>query len=201
MKHLKMLGLLVMAAASLMAFASSASAATFTSPTGTAYTGAVTASLEAGSTALLRAGFAELTCTTGTVAGNVTTNNEEHATGPTTSVSFGSATTPCTGPQGAPKVTTNSSVGTLTIKKGTHVVTGTGVDVTNEVLGISCTYGMGTGTTLGTATNTTVGGVDRVTLAINAKLPGTPENGFFCGNPATWTANYVVTSPSPSFVD
>jgi len=46
MKHLKMLCLFVMAAASLTAFAGSASAATFTSPTGTEYTGHLTATLE-----------------------------------------------------------------------------------------------------------------------------------------------------------
>jgi hypothetical protein len=199
MKHLKMLGLLVMAAASLMAFAGGASAATFTSPTGTAYTGAFSMSLEG--SALLKAGFAELTCTTGTISGQFTTNDDTHVSGPINSVSFGSEATPCTSPQGKPTVKTISSFGTLTIAKGTHAVTATGVDVTYAVLGITCVYGFGTGTALGTATNTTVGGADRVTLAINAKIPGTPENGFFCANPATWTANYVVTTPSPSFVD
>ena len=196
MKHLKMLGLLVMAAASLMAFAGRASAATLTSPTGTAFSfgGVMSASLEG--SALLKAGFAEITCATGTVAGEVTTNNEEHANGPITAVSFGN----CTSPQGTPTVTTLSSFGRITIAKGTHAVSGIGVEVTTAVIGTSCVYGMGSGTPLGTANNTGVAGLDQVTLAISAKLPKI-GGGFLCSNPAAWTASYVVTRPSPSFVD
>ena len=186
MKHLKIVGLFVMAAASLMAIAGSASAAgTFTSPTGTAYKGAFGASLE-GST-LLKAGFAEITCTTGTLAVTIERNNEEHVSGPFTSVSFST----CTSPQGTPTVTTLSSTGTLTIRKGTHAIIGT-----------SCVYGMASGTSLGTANNTTggAGGADRVTLAISANLTKV-SGGFLCASPAAWTASYVVTAPSPSFVD
>jgi len=197
MKHLKIVGLFVMAAASLMAIAGSASAAgTFTSPTGTAYKGAFGASLE-GST-LLKAGFAEITCTTGTLAVTIERNNEEHVSGPFTSVSFST----CTSPQGTPTVTTLSSTGTLTIRKGTHAIIGTGVEVTTAVIGTSCVYGMASGTSLGTANNTTggAGGADRVTLAISANLTKV-SGGFLCASPAAWTASYVVTAPSPSFVD
>jgi hypothetical protein len=190
MKHLKMLGLFAMAAAALMAFAGSASAATLTSPTGSEYTGALSASLEG--SALLKAGFAEITCTTGTVAGSITTNNETHATGPTSSVAFSNC--------GSATVTTLSSTGTLTIAKGTHAVSGTGIEVTTAVAGTSCVYGLGAGTALGTASNTVVSGSDRVTLAISAKLPKI-SGGFLCASPAAWTASYVVTSPATSFVD
>jgi len=190
MKHLKMLGLFVMAAASLMAFAGSASAATFTSPTGTPYTGAISASLE--ESALLEAGFANITCTSGTVAGKITTNNETEASGETTSVSFSNC--------GSATVDTLNNKGILTILKGSRAVSGSGVEVTTAVFGTSCVYGLGAGTALGTATNTTVGGVDRVTLKINAKLPKI-SGGFLCASPATWTAGYNVTSPTPSFVD
>jgi len=189
MKHLKIIGLAVMAAAALMAFAGSASAATFTSPTGTEYTGALSASLEG--SALLKAGFAEDTCTESTVSGKLTTNNETEASGATESVSF----TKC-----SLTTTTLSSKGTLKVAKGTHAVSGTGVEVTVSALGTSCVYGLGAGTSLGTATNTTVSGVDKVTLAITAKLEKI-SGGFACANPATWTANYIVTTPTSSFVD
>lgn len=190
MKHLKNLGPCLLAAASLMSFASGASAATFTSPTGMEYTGALSASLE-GST-LLKAGFAEITCTSGTIAGGVTTNNESEAGGPTSSVAFSNC--------GTATVKTENSVGTLKILKGSHALSGTGVEVKFTVAGTSCVYGMGTGTALGTATNTTVSGIDKVTLAISTKLP-LIEGGFLCANPAPWTANYLVTTPSSSFLD
>jgi hypothetical protein len=192
MKHLKMLGLFAMAAAALMAFAGSASAQTFTAPTGTEYTGSISASLEG--SALLKAGFAEITCTEGVVGGSITTNNNTHASGSISTVHFSSC-------KEGQTVDTLVETGTLTINKSTHVVTGTGVKVTTAVGGVSCTYGLGeTSNTLGTAANTVVEGVDRVTLAINAKLPK-EGGGFLCASPATWTANYVVTTPAGSFID
>jgi hypothetical protein len=190
MKHLKMLGLFAMAAAALMAFAGSASAATFTAPAGTAYTGKVSSSLEGG-TATLKAGFFTDTCTGSTVAGELTTNNETHATGPTTNVSF----TGCTF-----TTKTLSSTGTLTIAKSNTAVTGTGTEVTTSAFGVSCIYGLGsTGTSLGTAKNTASG----VTLAISTKLPLIKQegSGFTCASPAEWTANYVITTPTGSVVE
>ena len=189
MKHVKMLGLLVMAAASLVASAASASAATFTSPTGTAYFGQFDLTLE-GST-LMKAGFAETTCTESTIGGEFTTNNDTHATGPTKVVSF----TKC-----SLTTTTLNSNGTLTINKSNTAVSATGVEWTIAALGTSCVYGFGAGTSLGTATNTTVGGVDKVTLAIKASL-GKISGGFACANPATFTGNFIVTTPTSSFVD
>ena len=186
MKHLKMLGLFAMAAAALMAFAGSASAATFTAPSGTTYTGTVLASLEG--TAFLDAGPFNDTCEKGTVHGHITTNTETHATGPITAMFFEECT-----------VTTKtlSSKGTLTIAKGTKAVSGTGVEVTTGAFGFTCIYGMGAGTTLGTAKNTGSG----VTLTISAKLPLQPGSSGGCASPASWTANYVVTTPAASVVD
>jgi len=187
MKHLKMLGLFVMAAASLMAFAGSASAATFTAPAGNEYTGAIDATLEG--SALLKAGFAEITCTTGTVKGEVTTNNDTHAHGPIQIVNFSNC--------GSATVDTLNNSGTLTISKATTEVVGNGVEVTTAVAGTSCIYGLGaTNIKLGTAANTASG----VTLAIKATL-GKLGGGFLCANPATWTANYIVTTPAGSVVD
>jgi len=192
MKHLKMLGLFAMAAAALMAFAGSASAQTFTAPAGTEYTSTIDATLEG--SALLKAGFAEITCTTGTVAGTITTNNNTEASGPITGPKSGVSFSNCKEGQ---TVDTLSSVGNLTILKSTKAVSGTGVEVTTAVGGVSCVYGLGaTATSLGTATNTASG----VTLAISAKLPKI-SGGFLCASPATWTANYIVTSPEGSVLD
>jgi hypothetical protein len=175
-----------------MAFAGSASAATFTAPAGTAYTGALSSSLETGSSALLKAGFANITCTSSTVAGKVTTNNESEASGSIETVSFSNC--------GEATVTTLNSKGTLKIVKGTHAVSGTGVEVTVSQFGTSCVYGFGAGTALGGMTNTVVGGVDKITLDVGANLPKV-SGGFLCASPASWTAGFIVTSPSTSFVD
>ena len=187
MKHLKMLGLFAMAAAALMAFAGSASAATFTAPSGTEYTGTVHTTLESGTSAFLNAGLFTDTCTISTVHGHITTNNDTHATGPITAVTFEKCT-----------VTTDtlSSKGTLTINKATTAVTGTGVEVTTGAFGFTCIYGMGAGTTLGTAKNTASG----VTLAISAKLPLQPGSSGGCANPASWTGSYIITTPTGSVV-
>jgi hypothetical protein len=195
MKHLKMLGLFAMAAAALMAFAGSASAQTLTAPTGTLYTGEIITSLEG--SALLKAGFAEITCTSGTFSSKITTNNSTEASGSITAVNFSSC-------KEGQTVDTLNNNGTLTILKSNHVVTGTGVEVTTAVAGVSCVYGFGTGTTLGQWTNSlasTAGTVeDRVTIDTSAKLPKI-SGGFLCASPATWTATEVITSPADSYVD
>jgi len=98
-------------------------------------------------------------------------------------------------------VDTLNNNGTLTILKSNTAVSAIGVEVTTAVGGVSCVYGFGTSSTLlGTATNTKVEGADRVTLAIKANLPKI-SGGFFCASPASWTANYVFTTPTTSFLD
>ena len=186
MKHMKMLGLFAMAAAALMAFAGSASAATFTAPSGTEYTGKLSWSLE-GST-LMNAGLFTSTCTSSTIAGNITINNENHAAGEITTVDFSNCTV---------TTTTLNNKGTLTIAKSTTAVSGTGMEWTTGAFGFTCVYGMGGGTTLGTAKNTASG----VTLTISAKLPLISGSSGGCASPASWTANYIVTTPASSVVD
>jgi hypothetical protein len=189
-----MLGLFAMAAAALMAFAGSASAQTLTAPTGHLYTGPVKTSLE--SSASLKAGFAEITCTSGEFNFNITTNNSTEASGEITGVSF-------SGCQEGQTVDTLNNKGTLKIANGTHTVTATGVEVTTAVAGVSCVYGFGTGTELGKWTNTlfaTSGKIeDRVTIDTSAKVPKT-SGGFLCANPATWEKKEVITSPADSYV-
>jgi len=188
MKHLKMLGLFVMTAAALMAFVGSASAAgTFTAPSGTVYIGQFSATLEGSS--LLKAGFAEITCTTGTIAGKFTTNNEEHVTGPITSIGFSSC--------GSSTVDTINNNGTLTINKSNTEVTGTGTEITYFAGGVSCVYGFGALTSLGRASNTASG----VTLALKAKLTTLGKQSILCATQPEWTANYIITVPTGSVID
>ena len=189
MKHVKMLGLLVMAAASLMAFASSASAApTLTSPSGTEYTGTIHATLQSGTSALLKAGI-EDTCTESTSSGPVTTNNETHAQGTLSALTFGKCT----------QHTAVKNAGSLTINQSGEVFT-TGSRVEVVVTGIAtCFYGQegATAVKIGTLTGGTT-----AKLAVNTttlqRLAG--SNTFFCASAGTWTGSYVVTTPDTLLV-
>jgi hypothetical protein len=187
MKHLKMLGLAMVAAAAFMAFAGSASAnPVLTSPEKVDYTSTITATAEG--SLLLQAGFANITCTTSTVSGTVTTNNTTKASGPITTLDF-------SGCDSTVDVLKNGSLEITSNGGGQGTVKGTGSEVTVSKLGVSCVYGSGAGTTLGIAT-----GGNPATIAINAKLPKI-SGGFLCASPSTWTGSYTVTTPKPLLID
>ncbi|MGN6203261.1 MAG: hypothetical protein ACTHNY_12785 [Solirubrobacterales bacterium] len=181
MKHVKMLGLLIVAAASLMAFASSASAApVLTGPNGEEYTGTIDASLKG--TATLKAGI-EDTCTESTVHGTVTTNNTTHAAGNITTLSFNKCT----------KHTTVLASGSLTIgDDGTVTAFNNEVTVNDTALGISCVYGGGS---TGTAIGKLIPGVGWHVTVETTKLKKITGS-FFCASEGTWTGTYVGTTPS-----
>jgi hypothetical protein len=186
MKYLKMLGLFAVTAVAMMGFAGSASA-TYTSPTGTAAK-SLTASADPGTTLLLKAGL-EVTCTESSVAGPISSNTTEHASGTLSTLSFSG----CNG------TVDTIAAGSLTIS-GDEVFA-SGNKVTVERFGITCVYGGGAGTKIGTATNTTANGKDQVTLDVNANLPK-QEGGAFCANTGVWSGSYVVTTPGvDNFLD
>ncbi len=187
MKYVKMLGLAAVAAMALMAFAGTASATVLTSPAGTHYTGAIQASAE--SSLLLRAGFANITCTESSVAG--TTENtggpSETVRGPISSLTFSNC-------NATVHVLKTGSLEVHTIGSGPNgTLTSTGAEATVATLGTSCTYGTNN-THIGTLTGSkTTGG--NATLDIEAKLTKT-AGGFLCASPAAWEGSYVVTNPS-----
>ena len=193
MKHLKMLGLAVMAAAALMAFgAGTASADTLCSvntspcPAGSGYgVGTkITSNLVAGTKAVLKAGFATVECSKSTVNGEVTSASGTGAvSGNITTLDF----TEC-----------NCEVKTLKAGKlsvtaagsGNGTLVSTGSEVTVNCFGSDCIYGEGT---IGTATGGNPAKIDA--NASLKKLGG----GFLCADPASWTASYEVTAPKPLF--
>jgi len=191
MNHLKILGLLAMAAASLMAFASSAWAApTLTSPTGMEYTGTIHLTLEPGTSLLVKAGI-ESTCTESTMHGVVAVNNMTHAevpltaTGtPPTGLSFGHCT----------KHTTVINPGTLTISDtGTAFLINTRVQIRDTGLEVSCFYGAeGIPVDIGKLTGGTPATLDINTTELK-RLPG---SSFFCAANGTMTGGYLVTTPN-----
>ncbi|HET7589836.1 MAG TPA: hypothetical protein VFK14_06580 [Solirubrobacterales bacterium] len=185
MKHLKMLGLLAVAAAAFMAFAGNAYAApVLTHPAGTAYTGSLEASLTG--SAKLEAGI-EDTCSSGSVGGTVETNTETSASGKISSLAFGNCSTTTT--------VIEPVVGTLSINDSGEV-TAKGANVTVSQFGISCVYGAGEGTLLGTLTP----GEPAVLNVLTTELPK-QSGGLFCASEGTWEAQYTVTNPSSLFLN
>jgi len=189
MKKLKILGLVVMAAASLTAFCSTASASpVITSPAGTEYTGSIHMTLESGASMVLRAAI-DVTCTASTAAGTVTTNNTTHAQITLSTLTFSNCT----------KHTSVVSPGSMTINDvGEIFVSGLRVQFTDTSLGITCFYGAEAGSVkVGTLSTGTPAKVAINTTAL-PRLSGSST--FFCPEKATWTMSYVVTSPSSFFI-
>jgi len=186
-----MFGLVVVGVTALMTFAASASAApVLTSPAGTEYTGEIHATLESGTEAVLKAGI-EDKCSESTAKGTVATNNESHAAGTLSVLSFAKCT----------QDTSVIATGSLTINSlGEVFAIGNRVEVKVTALGITCFYGGGEspGTKLGSLTTGSP-----AKLAISAaklkRLEG--SNTTFCAKEGSWTASYVVTTPASLFID
>jgi hypothetical protein len=211
MKHLKMLGLAVMAAMALMAFtgASTASATALCKTNNTPCpiewhynTGTeIHATLDPGTTAILKTtgGAIENTCSESTVA--ATTENtggaEEtvkaevivrHTAPVTTDLTFGGCT----------NTTDVLEGGTLEIHHIAGTMNGTltakGFKVTILLAGVTCIYTAGAGIDLGTLTGGTM-----ATMDVNAVV-NKSEGSFLCPATAIWEAKYTVTKPEPLYV-
>lgn len=196
MKFVKMLGLLAVVAAAFMAMTATASATTLTSPTGTTYTGTITAESEG--TTTLHGAFVSVSCTTSHVEGKV----EQHGVGKTVAgkivtLSFGG----CNYPVSVLK-TGSLEVHAVNCKTYcTGTLTGTGSEIKIVTSVGECIFTT-SGTHLGTLTGTddTKG---HATLDINSSsIPRTGgSGGFFCGSSGTWTGNYTVTTPKELWID
>ena len=184
MKQVKILGLLVLATALLMALVGNASAApTLTSPAGTGYLGEIEATLEKGTSSLWKGGI-EATCTESSVRGTAKTNTELHVRIGISTETFSNCTRHV--------VVTNFGEWTISWT-GVLTTIGTEITITDTGLGISCVYGGGPspGINVGTLVPGTPAKI-KVSTSKLQKISG----GFFCPSEGTWTANYVVTKPS-----
>jgi hypothetical protein len=209
MKHLKMLGLAVVAAAALTAVfgAGSASAtelcSTNTNPcTGTMYPAGtvIHADLKAGTEAVLTAGFATVKCSVSTVeikttntggAGETVKGNIEALTFPEASCNCKVTITA----KGSGEIHTDKEV-----SDGNGTLTGTGTRATINCSGVSCIFG-----TEGTDIGTLHGSATDPILTANASLKyfaGDASN-FVCtlgSGTGSWKAEYTVTKPLGLFV-
>ena len=179
MKYVKMLGLLAVAAAALMAFAGTATAASVTSSEGT------TPNIVASSTnSELDGAFVTVKCGTSTVEGNVESHGGSTVGGNVDHLTFGSCN----------YEVTITSAGSLTVEPVSPTGNGT-VKSTGANISIHTSVGTCTFTTNGTDVGTLTGGTGAVMNINSAKIPRTGGN-FLCGSTGTWTGKYTVSNPA-----
>ena len=195
MKHLKILGLLAVAAAAMMAFASAASADDVTSPKGTVYTGHLAAAAEGH--AILHNPIAEIKCAS-TVTGFVEHHEPtEKVRGDISSLTFGSPVGTCTNSWHVTVV----SGGELSVEwqaggagfNGDVYSDGATVEATR--FGITCRYKTET-ETVGTLT-----GGKTATMHIDADIEFHSGSGLCGTDPTEWTGSYILNSPDELYVD
>jgi hypothetical protein len=186
MKYVKMLGLLAVAAAALMAFVGTASATTVTSSAGT------TPTIKAESTnSELHGAFITVKCEESIVEGGV----DSHGA----AVTVEGAVDVLTFDKCNYKVTVENKGSIIAhpdpaekAKTGDAIITSA-----NAVIAIHTSVGecifttKSTGTQIGTMT----GGSGAVMNMNSAAIPRTGGS-FFCGSSGTWTGSYKVVSPS-----
>lgn len=190
MKHVKMLGLLAVAAAALMAFAGTASATTLTS-SGSTYTSTIEAESEGKTT--LHGPFTSVTCEESKVKGTVETHGAGvTAGGAVSSLTFSKCNFPVT-------VKKAGSLQVHATEGGNGTLTSSGAEITIETSIASCIFTTkAEGTDVGTLTGNASG---NATLDINsAAIPRTGHS-IFCGSSGTWTGSYKVTTPGNLTVD
>jgi hypothetical protein len=205
MKHIKMLGIAVVASLAVMGVAGVASASanailcsTNTNPcTGTKYGSGtkISAQLKSGTHATLTTSITNVTCTKSTVAGS-TTNAEGH--GEISTFTFSGCTssngTACTVKAVNLNYTATAKAsgggnGTLTISpKAGGGKPGASVECGSL---INCTF------TVSSITLGVTGGNPATIVANNETLERT---GGLCPSTATWHATYEVTAPKPLFL-
>jgi len=205
MKHIKMMGLAIVAALALTAIAGAATASasavlcsTNTDPcTGTKYGSGtkISAQLKSGTHATLTTSTTNVTCTKSTVAGSTNTA-EGH--GEISTFSFSGCTTSSGTACTVKAVNLNYTAtanpsgggnGTLTVSPGPKGGN-PGASVECGAL-INCTF------TVSSITLGVTGGNPATIVANNEPLERT---GGFCPSTANWHATYEVTSPKPLFL-
>lgn len=185
MKYLKMLGLLAVAAAALMAFAGTASATTITSPANVVATPAI----EATSThTQLHGAFVSVTCTHSLVKGKV----ESHGAGVTAKGNISSLSfTGCNYP------VTVLKAGNLEVHPATPTGNGTltsnGAEIKIHTSIGECIFTTN-GTDIGTLTGSNNTGGHAFLHIGSSPIPRTGGS-FFCGSSGTWTGSYTVINP------
>jgi len=186
MKYANILGLLAVAALSLMVFAATASATIVTS-NGSSYTGIIEAESE-GATTL--DGIVDLTCNKSTLKGSV----ESHGSLVTAEVHLSSLTlTECNVHMA---VEVEGALVAHATSNGNATATSNGAVIllTITSLGLTCEYTT-SNTDIGTLTGSeTTNG--NATLDLEGSAIPRTGGSIFCGSSAEWTGSFKITTPS-----
>lgn len=186
MKYTKMLGLLVVAAAALMAFAGTASASTAKS-NGALYTGAIEATNVG--TSELHGSFISVACNKSLVKGNV----EAHGAGVTASGKIGTLSfTECNYPVTVLKA--GSLEAHAIAPTGNATLTSSGAEIKIHTSVGECIFTT-TATHIGTLTGSSNTGGHAHLHISSSEIPRTGGS-FFCGSKGVWTGTYTVVTPS-----
>jgi hypothetical protein len=198
MKHLKLLGLPALLAASMALAAASASATGLTGAGGAALGAGTTISLEAQTSLAMHPPFGTIECRNSNWSGK-------------TSTSGGAAETVKVSMETVDFSECNSTMTTLangilefhtqgSTANNNATLTSSGFELTTEYFGTHCIFKT-SNTDIGVVTGSANTGGNAV-LDISATIPRTGgRSGAFCGSTAQWTGNYKVTSPSTLNVD
>jgi hypothetical protein len=213
MKYLKMLGLAAIAAGALMAFVgagtASATELTCTNPPGTKVMCPepthIHAEVHPGTKVVLDPPFGSIECSASTVTfyastGSSTTTptsvNSKGESGELETLTFGSCNATVTVVKsGRLEIHTTEA-----LPNHNGILTSTGAKVTVEFIGTHCIFETNN-TTIGHVTgSSTTGGMP--TLDISATIPRVGgRSGAFCGEKASWTGGYTITTPEWLDVD
>ncbi|HEU4462956.1 MAG TPA: hypothetical protein VFR75_10225 [Solirubrobacterales bacterium] len=185
MKYVKILGLLAVAAAALMAFAGTAMATTVTTTTGGAAATPTIHAVNSGGHVTLANPIANISCSS-TVEGKV----ESHGAGVTAKGNISKLEfTGCTNSWHVTAIT-NGSLEVHYTSGHNGVLTSSGAKVDTTRFGVTCVY-----ETNNTSIGTVAGGNPAV-LTIAASIPiNTGESSSLCGTGnAKWEGKYATTS-------
>lgn len=200
MKYLKILGLVAIAAAALMAFASAGTAsATELTCTNAEHievmcsVGTVIHAVNEGRI-IWHPPFGAIECSESTIEGSTTNTGggTETIKVSISTISWGSCNATITVlRKGSLEIHTKGTSAT----EGT--VTSTGTEVTTEFIGTHCIYNTN-GTDIGTLTGSTAPTINgrTATIDLEATIPRTGgRSGAFCGSTAQWTGAYEIDKP------
>jgi hypothetical protein len=218
MKYVKILGLLAVAAAALMAFAASASATTITggnnhaTATGSPYTETIKATVHTGKHAILQNPVAKIECHS-IVEGKVESHGPgQTAKGKITKLQWGvhgvtDASGNLTGNCTNGWHVTTVAAGELEVHwKAEHegTVTSNGATVEATRFGITCRYKT-ENTDIGTLTDShktgSTASPSTATFDIHGQIPFHSGSGLCGTGTSTWEGSYLIETPDTLFID
>jgi hypothetical protein len=190
MKHLKIIGVIGVLIAAIMS-AAGASAATLTAPSGTVYTGSISASSEGHLE--LHNNWYGLTCNS-SLEGQVEYHGSETPVG----IGISALSFDCTSDVDIKMVKAGFNIDSLTGGNGTLTLRSLTIENTFTGLGNTCTYVATSNVDAGTLTTFSFFGIS--TLDINVQLIR-EAGSFICGEYLQITGSYKVNTPEKLSVD